>query len=75
MLLTLTEERFFRLCLQADLFLIFYNDCRGLLKAVFLIAFNVIPLFLFFGNSKLFAYLQNVGFCSKIKQIYIYGAI
>lgn len=47
MFLTLTEERFFRLCLQADLFLIFYNDCRGLLKAVFLIAFNVIPLFLF----------------------------
>jgi hypothetical protein len=46
--LTLTEERFFRLCLQADLFLIFYNDCRGLLKAVFLIAFNVIPLFFIF---------------------------
>ena len=31
-----------------------------------LFAFLLPLLFYFFGNSRLFAYLQNVAFCSKI---------
>lgn len=62
---TLTVTMFFRLCLQAD-FLKIYKGYRGLTGAFFELLSMLFLCFFIFGNSRLFAYLQNVAFCSKI---------
>lgn len=62
---TLTVTMFFRLCLQAD-FLKIYKGYRGLTGAFFELLSMLFLCFFIFGNSGLFAYLQNVAFCSKM---------
>ena len=62
---TLTVTMFFRLCLQAD-FLKIYKGYRGLTGAFFELLSMLFLCFFIFGNSGLFAYLQNVAFCSRI---------
>lgn len=62
---TLTVTMFFRLCLQAD-FLKIYKGYRGLTGAFFELLSMLFLCFFIFGNSRLFAYLQNVAFCSKM---------